>query len=70
MHPVEIRNKINFNNERLKELIHPNTFVLNTLVFDILKENEKLREQCKHEFDSSGYCIICDFYDESKSTEE
>ena len=70
MHPVEIRNKINFNNEQIKLLMAPNTFVLNELVFNYLKENKKLQEQCTHEFGSDGYCVICDYYDAAHDEEE
>lgn len=54
----EIEKLINFNNKKIEELLDPSTFVLKTEVEHLLKENEKLRQQCPHEF-KHGICIYC-----------
>lgn len=35
-----------------------NTFVLNNMVAELLKENAALQKQCSHEF-KDGYCEYC-----------
>ena len=39
-------------------------------MFELLQENRKLQKECKHEFESNGYCIYCDFYDVAHDEEE
>lgn len=70
MNPVEIRKRIDLNNKLIHDALHPNTFVLNDTVFKLLQDNHKLQEECKHEFESDGYCIYCDFYDAAHDEEE
>ena len=38
--------------------------------FELLQENRELQKECKHEFESDGYCIYCDFYDAAHDEEE
>ena len=64
MTPMEIHNKIKYNNERIQELFNPSQFVLNNMVKDLLKENESLQKQCPHCF-VDGYCEYC-FMEEPK----
>lgn len=54
----EIKQKIDENNKLIESLLTPNKFTLNNLVKDLLKENEELQNQCKHDFDN-GYCVYC-----------
>lgn len=58
MTQFEIHKKIEENNKKIEDLLTPNQFTLNNLVKDLLKENESLQNQCKHEF-VDGYCICC-----------
>lgn len=53
----EIREKINSNNKRVGFLL--NKFVLTDEINQILKENERLRYACPHEFED-GFCKYCD----------
>lgn len=57
---TEIRKQINKNNETIVELMKPNQFILNTVVRDLLFENQELQKKCPHEFDEAGFCIYCD----------
>ena len=54
----EIRKKIDFNNDLIRESLSPNIFTLNNTVRDLLEENDRLQKQCKHVFED-GYCIYC-----------
>lgn len=54
----EIKDKIDFNNQLIESLLKPDFFVLNQQVFSLLKENEALRLECKHEFEN-GVCKFC-----------
>ena len=50
MSPLEIHEKIKFNNKLIQDMFNPNQFVLNNAVRDLLKENENLQKQCPHHF--------------------
>ena len=54
----EIRNKIIFNNAKIKELLDPSVFILQPEVQILLEENEELQSICNHEF-VNGVCTIC-----------
>jgi len=58
MTPMEIHNKIDRNNEIIREFISPNVFTLNNAVSELLKENKELQKQCPHCF-KDGYCEYC-----------
>lgn len=58
MNNFDIKNKIEYNNRLIEQLLTPNQFTLNNTVKDLLKENEELQKQCSHEFEG-GYCIYC-----------
>ena len=60
---LEIKERIDTNNKRIREIINPDEFVLNNIVRDLLVENSKLQEQCTHNF-IDGYCEYC--YKEEK----
>lgn len=55
---IEIKQKIDSNNEIIQSLLTPNIFTLNNTVSQLLAENEKLQRECHHEF-KDGYCIYC-----------
>lgn len=59
MNGPEIRNRIDYNNKVIGELMTPNFFTLNNAIADLLTENRKLQEECEHEF-LNGICIYCD----------
>lgn len=59
MHPLEIRKQIDFNNKQIEEVMKPNSFVLNSIVRDLLNENVELQNKCLHDF-INGFCIYCD----------
>lgn len=54
----EIKEKIDANNDMIKTLMKPNTFVLNPVVQNLIHENFQLQQQCKHEFEN-GICKYC-----------
>ena len=60
----EIKEKVENNNNLIKKLMEPNTFVLNNTIYTLLEENKKLQSICNHIFEN-GYCIYC-----QKSKEE
>ena len=55
---AKIKEQIDRNNELIQTMMSPNIFTLNNAVADLLKENEKLQEQCAHKFED-GYCVYC-----------
>ena len=55
---LEIKKKIDENNNLIQMLFEPNRFVLNNKIRDLLKENEDLQKQCTHSF-VDGYCEYC-----------
>lgn len=61
MNGQEIRNKIDENNLRIREML--DNFILNSVIQDLLAENEKLRDQCQHSF-KDGVCEYCDAFEE------
>lgn len=54
----EIRNKVLFNEAKIKELLDPSIFILQPEVQVLMEDNEYLRSICKHEF-VNGVCTIC-----------
>ena len=54
----QIKNKILFNNEKIKTLLDPSVFVLQPEVQKLIEENESLQAICEHEFEG-GICTIC-----------
>lgn len=61
MSGTDIRKKINENNKRIQFLL--NKFVLTEELNELMEENERMREECKHEF-VDGVCIYCDVLEE------
>ena len=61
MSGTDIRKKINENNERIQFLL--NKFVLTDELNDLMEDNERMREECEHEF-VDGVCIYCDVLEE------
>ena len=55
---LEIKEKIDFNNKLIEQLLSPNKFTLNNTVTELLSENKKLQNECQHKFEG-GYCIYC-----------
>ena len=55
---LEIKQKIDENNNIIEQLVTPNKFTLNNTVFKLLEENKRLQLQCKHNF-INGYCEYC-----------
>ena len=54
----EIRNKVLFNEAKIKELLDPSVFILQPEVQVLMEDNEYLRSICEHEF-VNGVCEIC-----------
>ena len=54
----EIRNKVLFNEMKIKELLNPSIFILQPEVQVLEKEIAELQAQCKHEY-VDGVCIVC-----------
>ena len=64
MTQLEIRKKIDENNELMGKLLNPSQFVLNNCIAEILAENRELQKNCHHEFDEDGFCVWCDMMEE------
>lgn len=58
MSPLEIQEKVTFNNKLIQDMLNPSQFVLNNKIRDLLKENENFQKQCPHHF-VNGYCEFC-----------
>ena len=55
---IEIKQKIDSNNEIIQSLLTPNIFTLNNTVSQLLAENEKLQRECPPP-PPARYCIYC-----------
>ena len=54
----EIREKINFNNNKIQSLLDPSIFILQPEVQKYMEDNEFLKTICPHEYEN-GVCIYC-----------
>lgn len=54
----EIKEKINFNNQKITKLLDPSIFILQPEVQQLMKKNEYLQSICPHEY-KDGKCIYC-----------
>lgn len=54
----EIKNKINFNNQKIQSLLDPSVFILQPEVKKYMEENEYLMSVCPHKYEG-GICIYC-----------
>lgn len=54
----EIRDKINFNNQKIQSLLDPSVFILQPEVQKYLEDNEYLKMLCPHKYEN-GECIYC-----------
>ena len=54
----EIRDKINFNNQKIQSLMDPSIFILQPEVQKYMEDNEYLKTICHHEY-KNGVCIYC-----------
>lgn len=54
----EIREKVLYNNNKIKELLDPSVFILQPEVQVLMEDNEYLKTICPHEF-VNGVCAIC-----------
>ena len=55
---LEIKQKIDANNQLIETILNPTAFTLNNTVKELLKENDSLQAQCTHNF-VDGYCEYC-----------
>ena len=56
----EIRNLIDINNKKIRELSE--TFILTDEIKKLLDKNDELRSQCEHNF-IDGVCEYCDAFE-------
>jgi len=61
MSGIEIRERIDENNARIQAAL--DKFVLNEEIQELMKENDKIRAQCQHNF-IDGVCEYCDGFEE------
>ena len=54
----EIRDKINFNNQKIQSLLDPSVFILQPEVQKYLEDNEYLKTLCPHKYENRE-CIYC-----------
>jgi hypothetical protein len=55
---LQIKEKIDANNDIIREILNPTQFTLNNTVRELLEENAELQKQCTHNF-IDGYCEYC-----------
>ena len=55
---IDIKRKIDLNNQLIEQALRPNQFTLNNTVMGLMLEIDELQKQCPHEFED-GYCIYC-----------
>lgn len=55
---LEIKRRIDLNNQIIQQAFNPNIFTLNNTVAELLAENKALQDTCQHEYED-GYCIYC-----------
>ena len=55
---IDIKRKIDLNNQLIEQALRPNQFTLNNTVMGLMLEIDALQAECPHEFDD-GYCIYC-----------
>lgn len=55
---LEIKDKINFNNQKIQSLLDPSIFVLQPEVLKYMEDNEYLKSICPHQYEN-GVCIFC-----------
>lgn len=65
MDGFQIRKQIDKNNATILQKFKPNTFVLDTNIARLVKENKELQQKCVHKFED-GVCIYCDFKEEER----
>lgn len=58
MNGPQIRDAIEKNNRMIQDLTAINFFTLNNTVAELLEENRRLQQQCRHLF-VDGYCDFC-----------
>ena len=56
---LTIKQKIDFNNKLIQNMLRPDVFTLNNAVAELLSENIKLQSECEHEYDEDGVCVYC-----------
>lgn len=54
----EIREKINFNNNKIQSLLDPTIFILQPEVQKYLEDNEFLKSICPHKYENH-ICVYC-----------
>lgn len=54
----EIREQINFNNQKIQSLLDPSIFILQPEVQKYIEDNEYLKTVCPHKYEN-GICIYC-----------
>ena len=54
----EIRDKINFNNQKIQSLMDPSIFILQPEVQKYMEDNEYLKTICPHKYENR-VCIYC-----------
>lgn len=55
---LDIKRRIDLNNELIEKALKPNQFTLNNTVMGLMLEIDALQAECPHEF-NEGYCIYC-----------
>lgn len=55
---LEIKKKIEENNEKIEKASKPFIFTLNKTIACLMKENAELQKKCPHEFED-GICKYC-----------
>ncbi len=58
MTDVERKERIDFLNKQIEELLCPSKFTLNNTVLELQKEIWDLQEQCNHKY-NEGFCEYC-----------
>lgn len=55
---IKIKEQIDLNNNLIEQALSPNLWTLNNTVANLLKENERLQDECTHQYEE-GFCVFC-----------
>lgn len=55
---VSIYNRVRSLEERIRECNHPDFFVLNAEINELVEELDEVQSRCNHVFED-GFCVVC-----------
>ncbi len=58
MTDIERKDRIDFLNKQIEEILSPSKFTLNNVVLELQREIGKLQDECNHKY-HEGFCEYC-----------